>query len=159
MMLMAACNLHFVVFQQIIGLFLFANTCSSAIYTVLNRAGISTSCTTVGKFLQWLSQSTQESVHGSAQSRVFLLIYDNINRMQRAWDPELGQKDTVLSGTAATFVEIKDCNVEKALDPSQWFPVNEPFWEVRCLGDIYWYQPVQVMKFMASARILDLVDN
>ena len=56
-------------------------------------------------------------MQGSAQSRVFLLIYDNINRMQRAWDPELGQKDTVLSGTEATFVEIEDCNVKKALDP------------------------------------------
>ena len=55
-------------------------------------------------------------MQGSAQSRVFLLIYDNINHMRHAWDPELGQKDTVLSGTAATFVEIKDCNVEKALD-------------------------------------------
>jgi len=28
--------------------------------------------------------------------------------MRRAWDPELGQKDTVLNGTAATLVEIED---------------------------------------------------
>src|ERR1700722_8245074 len=37
--------------------------------------------------------------------------------MRRAWDPELGQKDTILNGTAATLVEIEDCDVEKALDP------------------------------------------
>jgi len=117
MMLLAARNQHFVAFQQIMGLFLFANTCAFAIYGVLNRAGISTSYSTVGKLLRRLTRSTQHTVQDIARSRAFLLIYDNINRMRRAWDPDLGQKDAVLSGTAATFVEIEDCDVEKALDP------------------------------------------
>lgn len=117
MMLFAARNLHFVAFQQIIGLFLFANTCSYAIYAVLSRAGISTSYTSVGKLLRKLTTSSQNTVRDIAQARAFLLIYDNINRMRRAWDPDLGQKDTVLSGTAATFVELEDCDVEEALDP------------------------------------------
>jgi hypothetical protein len=117
MMLFAARNMQFVALQQIIGLFLFANACSYAIYPVLNRAGLSTSYTTVGKLLRRLTRSTQNEVHAIAKTRAFLLIYDNINRMRRAWDPELGQKDTVLNGTAATLVEIEDCNVEKALDP------------------------------------------
>ena len=95
-------------FQQIIGLFLFANACSYAVYPILNRAGISTSYTTVGKLLRRLTRSTQEEAHAIAKTRAFLLIYDNINRMRRAWDPELGQKDTVLNGTAATLVEIED---------------------------------------------------
>jgi hypothetical protein len=118
MMLMAAPNLHFIAFQQIVGLFLFANTCSYAVYGVLNRAGISTSYTTVGKLLRRLSQSARDTIRTQARARAFLLIYDNINRMRRAWDPDLGQKDVVLSGTAATYVEIEDCDVEKALDPN-----------------------------------------
>jgi len=44
------------------------------------------------------------------------LIYDNINRMNRAWDPDLGQKDAVHSGTAATFVELEDCDIFEAFD-------------------------------------------
>ena len=81
MMLFAARNIQFVAFQQIIGLFLFANACSYAVYPVLNRAGISTSYTTVGKLLRRLTRSTQEEAHAIAKTRAFLLIYDNINRM------------------------------------------------------------------------------
>ena len=44
------------------------------------------------------------------------LIYDNINRMTCAWDPDLGDKDTVHSSTVATFMELKDCDVAKAFD-------------------------------------------
>lgn len=117
MMLFAARNIQFVAFQQIIALFLFANACSYAVYPMLNHAGISTSYTTVGKLLCRLTWSTQREAHAITKTRAFLLIYDNINHMQRAWDPELGQKDTVLNGTTATLVEIKDCDVEKALDP------------------------------------------
>ncbi|THG93322.1 hypothetical protein EW026_g7883 [Hermanssonia centrifuga] len=36
--------------------------------------------------------------------------------MLRVWDPELGQKDIMDSGTAATFIEVEDCNPEKAFD-------------------------------------------
>ena len=142
-MLLAARNLHFIAFQQIIGLFLFANTSSYAIYAVLSRTGISTSRTTVGKLLQRLTQSSRENVHSVAHSRAFLLIYDNINRMRRAWDPELGQKDTVLSGTAATFVEIEDCNVEKALDRA----VNRT---------VYGYGRTPYGKYTASGRTICL---
>jgi hypothetical protein len=117
MMLFAAHNIQFVVFQQIIGLFLFTNACSYAVYPMLNCSRSSTSYTTVGKLLCRLTQATQEEAHAIAKTRAFLLIYDNINHMQQAWDPELGQKDTVLNGTTATLVEIEDCDVEKALDP------------------------------------------
>jgi hypothetical protein len=117
MMLLAARNVQFVAFQQIIGLFLFANACSYVIYPVLNHADISTSYTMVRNLLRRLTRSTQVEVHAIAKTRVFLLIYDNINHMWRAWDPELGQKDNVLNGTAATLVEIEDCDVKKALGP------------------------------------------
>lgn len=119
MMLLAARNVHCIAFQHMISLFLFGNACSYAIYPVLSRAGISTSYTTVGNLLRRLTKSTQTKIREVAQTRGFLLIYDNINRMRRAWDPDLGQKDKVLNGTAATLVELEDCDPEKALDPKK----------------------------------------
>ncbi|KZP28198.1 hypothetical protein FIBSPDRAFT_729625, partial [Athelia psychrophila] len=117
MMVFAARNIQVVVFKQIIGLFLFGNSCSFAVYALLNRLGLSTSYTTVGKLLRVLTIASQATIQELAPIRAFLVIYDNINRMRRAWDPDLGQKDTVLNGTAATIVELEDCDVEKALDP------------------------------------------
>jgi hypothetical protein len=38
--------------------------------------------------------------------------------MRRAWDPDLGERDTIDNGTAATYVQLADCDVEKAFDPS-----------------------------------------
>ncbi|KZP11700.1 hypothetical protein FIBSPDRAFT_1050610 [Athelia psychrophila] len=52
MMVFAARNIQVVVFQQVIGLFLFGNSCSFAVYALMNRLGLSTSCTTVGKLLR-----------------------------------------------------------------------------------------------------------
>ena len=78
-----------------------------AIYPVLNRAGISTSYTTIIQFLHKLTHSTQSIIQSIAHRRAFILIYDNINRMRHVWDPELGQKDNILSGTTATLVELE----------------------------------------------------
>ena len=36
--------------------------------------------------------------------------------MQWAWGPDLGQKDKINNGTAATYVELEDCNIEKAFN-------------------------------------------
>ncbi|KAF7983685.1 hypothetical protein HWV62_19613 [Athelia sp. TMB] len=117
MMIFAARNIQVVLFQQIIGLFLFGNSCSFAIYALMSRLGMSTSYTTVGKLLRRLTHVSQATIQEIVVIRGFLVIYDNINRMRRSWDPDLGQKDTVLSGTAATLVELEDCDVKKALDP------------------------------------------
>jgi hypothetical protein len=37
--------------------------------------------------------------------------------MARAWDPDLGRKDKMNNGTAATYIELEDCNVQEALNP------------------------------------------
>lgn len=118
-MLMYARNLHFSVFRKITGLWLFANSASDSIFSVLSRVGFSSSYTSILAFLQDLSKSAQNDVRVKAITRVFLLIYDNINRMLRAWDPDLGQRDTVHSGTAATYVQLDDCDVEKAFNPQK----------------------------------------
>jgi hypothetical protein len=116
MLLLYARNMHFSVFRKVAGLWLFANSASDNIFSVLSRAGFSSSYTTVLKTLRTLSKSAQELITTKAKSRQFLLIYDNINRMQRAWNPDLGERDRMNSGTAATYIQLADCNVETAFD-------------------------------------------
>ncbi|THH01002.1 hypothetical protein EW026_g1593 [Hermanssonia centrifuga] len=98
------------------GVWLVANAASSYIFTVLGRMGLCVSYTTTRNLLDGLSQSTRKVIQEKAKWRTFLLIYDNINRMLHVWDPEFGDKDVMDSGTAATFVELQDCDVQKALD-------------------------------------------
>ncbi|KAJ7715203.1 hypothetical protein B0H16DRAFT_1340149 [Mycena metata] len=117
LMLMYARNLHFSLFRKIAGIWLFSNNASSSIFSVLSRIGLSSSYTTILKTLRALSTSAQSLVREKAPQRAFLLIYDNINRMHCAWDPDLGQRDNMDSGTAATFVELLNCDVGKAFDP------------------------------------------
>lgn len=38
----------------------------------------------------------------------FLLLFDNVNKMQRAWQQTLGRQDEVKSGTAATLIRLED---------------------------------------------------
>jgi hypothetical protein len=49
--------------------------------------------------------------------------------MVRAWDQDLGQRDTMNNGTAATFVELADCDIEKAFDDE---PLQKAQEEQRC---------------------------
>lgn len=110
-------NLQFSVLRKVVGVWLFSNLAADGIFSVLSRIGFSSSYTGVLKTLRSLSTSAKQNVQSKATHCAFLLIYDNINRMRRAWDPEFGQRDTVQSGTAATFVELDECNPEKAFDP------------------------------------------
>jgi hypothetical protein len=79
------------------------------------------------KTLCALSTSAQSTIWEKAREGAFLLIYNNINCMQQAWDPDLGQHDAMNSGTAATFVELMNCNVGKAFNP-------KPLKEARAAG-------------------------
>ncbi|GBE83773.1 hypothetical protein SCP_0508290 [Sparassis crispa] len=115
-LLMSARNLHFSAFRKVVGVWLFAHTSQHGVYAILTRFGFTVSYTSVLKLLRSLSQSAKSLIQQKAKSRAFLLIYDNINQMSRAWDPDLGQKDTIHNGTAATFVELDDCDVTKAFD-------------------------------------------
>ncbi|KAJ7622594.1 hypothetical protein DFH06DRAFT_1105137 [Mycena polygramma] len=127
LMLMYARNLHFAVFRKVAGIWLFANNASASIFSVLSRIGLSSSYSTVLKMLRTLSASAQLIVRAKARLRAFLLIYDNINRMQRAWDPDLGQHDAIDNGTAATLVELVGRDFERAFDP-------KPLKEARAAG-------------------------
>ncbi|KAI0312418.1 hypothetical protein OF83DRAFT_1176656 [Amylostereum chailletii] len=123
MMVLAACvvlltarNRRFNLFQRIVGVWMFSHTAPHGMYAVLGRLGVSISYTSVLSFLHVLSCSAQDVMRKKALRRAFLLIYDNINHMSRVWNPEFGQKDTIHNGTAATFVELEDCDIEKAFD-------------------------------------------
>lgn len=115
-LLMAARNLQFSMIRKIFGVWLFSNSASSGIFAVLTRIGLSSSYTSTLQLLRKLSQSAQKMIRQKAKDRAFLLIYDNINRMQRVWDADLGQKDQINNGTAATFIEVEDCDVKLAFD-------------------------------------------
>jgi hypothetical protein len=101
---------------KIVVIWLFANSASSLIFAVLSRAGLSASYTTVLKTLCLLTRSAQNTMITKAARRGFLLIYDNINQMCCAWDPDLGDHDTIDNGTAATYLELVDCDIKKAFD-------------------------------------------
>ena len=116
-MIMNACNLHFTAFQKLVRTWLFAHTAQKSVYDILGRFGLAVSYTSVLKFLRSLPLSAKEVIREKAKTRAFLIIYDNINRMFRAWDPDLTQKDHIHNGTAATYVEIEDCDVDMAFDP------------------------------------------
>ncbi|KAJ7588078.1 hypothetical protein C8J56DRAFT_785967 [Mycena floridula] len=128
LMLMNARNLRSTFFQKAMGVWLFANSASKATYAVLGRMGLSVSYSSVLKVLKSLAGSSRETIQKKAKDRGFLIIYDNINRMRRSWDPDLGQGDTMLNGTAATYVVVEDCDVQAAFNPV-------PLEEARKLGN------------------------
>ncbi|KAI0038909.1 hypothetical protein FA95DRAFT_1550988 [Auriscalpium vulgare] len=116
MLLMSARNIRFAAFQKLMGVWLFAHTAQHGVYAILGRMGLSISYTGVLKLLRSLSVSARNLMRETAKARAFLLIYDNINRMFRARDPDRGQQDIINNGTAETFVELDDCDVEQAFD-------------------------------------------
>lgn len=96
MVLMSARNTNFTMLQKIIGVFLFSHTTANGVYAVLSRMGISVAYTTVLKLLRSLSKSSQDKTSEIARTRIFLLIYDNINRMRRASaNQEISHRDTI----------------------------------------------------------------
>ncbi|KAI0038007.1 hypothetical protein FA95DRAFT_1506196 [Auriscalpium vulgare] len=117
MMLFNARNMRFTAFQKLIGVWLFSHTAQPGIYAILGRIGLSVSYSATLQLLRSLSLATLKSIREHALTRAFLAIYDNINRMFRSRDPDLGEKDVVHNGTAATYVELEDCNPKVAFDP------------------------------------------
>ncbi|GJE89205.1 hypothetical protein PsYK624_053000 [Phanerochaete sordida] len=116
LMLLNAKNQRFTGFQKLVGTWLFGNSASHEVYAVLGRMGLCVAYTTTLDLLRDLSAATKLSLRRFALDRRFMLVYDNINRMLRVWDPELGQKDRMDSGTAAMLVLLQDCDVNKSLD-------------------------------------------
>lgn len=81
MILMSARNTNCTMLQKVIGIFIFSHTTAHGVYVVLSQMGLSVAYTTVLKLLRSLSTSSHKKMKmsGIAHTRVFFLIYDNIN--------------------------------------------------------------------------------
>ncbi|KAJ7278256.1 hypothetical protein C8J57DRAFT_1576646 [Mycena rebaudengoi] len=101
------------VFLMLIGLFAFTCNANRELVSLLCRLGLAVSYQTTLATLSVLA------VDSDAQLRLlgtfpidlspgFLLLFDNVNKMQRAWQAHLGHKDELTSGTAATVIELED---------------------------------------------------
>ncbi|KAK6977142.1 hypothetical protein R3P38DRAFT_2582264 [Favolaschia claudopus] len=103
-----------------IGIFLFACNAHRDIFGLLSRIGLSISYRKVLDILQVLAMDSEVQLRAyGAVARLsqpmFLLLFDNVNKMQRAWQQVLGRTDTVTSGTAATLIALEDVT-EDAID-------------------------------------------
>ena len=88
-LIMNARNLQFASFQKIVGVWLFAHTTQHGVYAVLSRIAFSVSYTSVLRLMRALALSAKDVIRHKATMQGFLLIYDNINRMARAWDQDV----------------------------------------------------------------------
>ncbi|KAG8730375.1 hypothetical protein FRC11_006857 [Ceratobasidium sp. 423] len=74
--------------------------------------------TTTRRDPKMLSNYSIQATRDLAKKLCFLIIFDNINRQRKFWNPSLGQQDQMMSGTASTLVEFADDTPDnKAFDP------------------------------------------
>ncbi|KAJ7660020.1 hypothetical protein B0H14DRAFT_3701557 [Mycena olivaceomarginata] len=109
-----------IVFPTFIGLFLFTCNAHRDIFALLCRVGFSVSYSTVLATLHVLAADSSTQLHaiGAAvqvAQPMFLLLFDNVNKMQRAWQQVLGKRDTLNSGCASTLIGLEDIT-EDAMD-------------------------------------------
>lgn len=123
-MMVISRNMQANMFQKIIGVWLFACSAPAHVYRVLCRFGLSVGYTSVIQILQKLSEQSMKTTRYLAEKKSFLVIIDNINRQRRFWQPTLGQHNLMMSGTAATFVELVNC-ASGAFDPKPVLDAKE----------------------------------
>ncbi|KAG8723858.1 hypothetical protein FRC09_001437 [Ceratobasidium sp. 395] len=116
LMMVVSRNMRANIFQKIIGIWLFACSAPVSIYRVLCRIGLSVGYTSVLRSMAILSEHSKSYTQELAAKKLFLIIIDNINRQRKFWRPALGQQDLMLSGTAATLVELQGCT-QSDFDP------------------------------------------
>ncbi|KAJ7691532.1 hypothetical protein B0H17DRAFT_1285787 [Mycena rosella] len=94
------------VFPMLIGLFAFTCNANRELVSLLCRLGLAVSYQTTLATLHVLAADadTQLKLLGPR----ILLLFDNVNKMQRAWQATLGHKDEVKSGTASTAIKLED---------------------------------------------------
>ncbi|KAJ6481317.1 hypothetical protein C8R47DRAFT_1186616 [Mycena vitilis] len=95
----------------LIGLFAFTCNANRELISVLCRLGLSVSYSMVLAQLHVLGadSSAQLRLLGAFNEAIgpqFLVLFDNVNKMKRAWRATLGHKDEVKSGTASTVIGL-----------------------------------------------------
>ncbi|KAK7013409.1 hypothetical protein R3P38DRAFT_3206690 [Favolaschia claudopus] len=121
---------HFALMLPIIvRIFLFTCNVHRETIAFLCRLGLSVSYTTVLAQLHVLAADSASQLRflGAFSPNTgpqFLLLFDNVNKMKRAWRAQLGHQDEVKSGTAATAIRLEGVRpgaflsepVKKAID-------------------------------------------
>ncbi|KAJ7116291.1 hypothetical protein C8R46DRAFT_1264083 [Mycena filopes] len=101
------------VFPMFIGLFAFTCNANRELVSLLCRLGLSVSYNTTLAALHVLAADSDIHLKllGAFTEELgpaFLILFDNVNKMRRAWQPTLGHKDEMQSGTASTVIELED---------------------------------------------------
>ncbi|KAF7341573.1 hypothetical protein MSAN_02054300 [Mycena sanguinolenta] len=109
-----------IVFPTFVGLFLFTCNAHRDVFLLLCRVGFSVGYSTVLATLHVLAADSSAHLHAigaavEATQPMFLLLFDNVNKMQRAWQQVLGKRDTLQSGCASTLIGLEDVT-EDAMD-------------------------------------------
>ncbi|KAJ6549419.1 hypothetical protein DFH09DRAFT_617961 [Mycena vulgaris] len=101
------------IFPMLIGLFAFTCNANRDLVSLLCRLGLAVSYQTTLATLHVLATDSDAQLKLLGAFDIdrgpgFLLLFDNVNKMQRAWQAVLGHKDEVKSGTASTVIEVED---------------------------------------------------
>ncbi|KAL0574504.1 hypothetical protein V5O48_007454 [Marasmius crinis-equi] len=104
---------YMIVFPSIVGLFLFTCGTNRDTIVMLSRFGLTVSYSTILGILHTLAadSSARLKMLGEAVKvgqPIFQFLFDNVNKMRRAWEQVLGHRDEVKSGTASTVIELED---------------------------------------------------
>lgn len=100
-------------FQTLMGLILFISRAPRNIYNILSRIGLSVAYKTVTDKLRQFAKDSQRQIDewsrgGDNDPLRAQVVYDNVNKMRRAWQKVLGRQDTVQNGTTAILIKLED---------------------------------------------------
>ncbi|KAJ7689944.1 hypothetical protein B0H17DRAFT_1331568 [Mycena rosella] len=99
-------------FPILIDIFAFTCNANRELISVLCRLGISVSYSMILAQLHVLAadSNTQLRLLGAFDPEIgpqFFLLFDNVNKMKRAWRASLGHQDEVKNGTASTAIRLE----------------------------------------------------
>jgi hypothetical protein len=102
-----------IVFPAFVGLFLFSCNVNRDVISVLGKLGLTISYQATLEMLQALAADSSSRLIAlaavvSTSQPTFLLLFDNINKMRRAWQHTVHHRDDLQNGTAATFIRLED---------------------------------------------------
>ncbi len=95
------------------GVTMFTCGAHQIVYRILSRWGMSISYSTTIERLKMLAAGADEKLKAWGKTAEdgdpkFQIVFDNINKMQRAWEANLGEQDILRSGTAAAVIKLED---------------------------------------------------
>ncbi|KAJ3505619.1 hypothetical protein NMY22_g17517 [Coprinellus aureogranulatus] len=102
-----------IVFPTVIGVFLFTCNANRDIISILGRIGLTVAYDSILTTLHILANDADYHLRSLASliqngQPKFLLLFDNVNKMRRAWQQTMHHRDEMESGTAATLIELED---------------------------------------------------